>query len=823
MISELKAGQLTQACTAQELKAAESAGGSPATPAAPVIGQPRAREALRLGLGIDAEGFNTFVTGIPGTGRLTAVKGYLEELARAAPSPPDWCYVYNFQEASQPRALSLPAGRACQLKEEMKRLVGEAMQALVRAFESEEYASRRRRIAEHLEQQQALLTSAINEKAARESLLIKQTPWEVFSVPLRSGEPMTDDQFNALPVAEQHRIQEAQSRLAGDITEVLQQTRRLEKEARQQVEQLEQDVARLVIGDLVSDIRDLFKDLAQVVAYLDSVQQDIIGHLPEFLVSQKPEPGTPVPAHADFLKRYDINILVDQAGQQGAPVIIERNPTYNNLIGCTEKESVLGNLVTDFTMIRAGSLHRANGGFLVIRAEELFRTFYSWEALKRALRNREVTLEDLADQLGYLSIKTLRPEPVPLQVKVILVGAPTYYYLLYQFDADFRELFKIRADFDTEMERTPQYTAQYLDLVERICQREGLPVPDPGARALLVEYGSRLAGDQQKLSTRFGELADILREAGHYARSRQAAFLGPEPIRQAIDQKQYRSSLVQEKILDLIRQQQLLVETTGRRTGQVNGLSVIELGDLSFGRPTRITCTVSPGRGGIIAIEREAELSGPLHTKGVLILAGYLSGQFAQEKPLSLTARITFEQNYSPVDGDSASSTELYALLSSLSGLPLRQDIAVTGSVNQQGQVQAVGGINEKIEGYFELCRLQGLTGDQGVLVPGANLRNLMLKEPVLEAVEKGQFHIWAADRVEEGIELLSGRQAGSPREEGTVFGLVQARLAQFAEALRDVRPGESPDGSGAATQQPAPLAAANPAPEAGGPAGTAA
>lgn len=751
-----------------------------------IIGQQRAEKALELGLGIKAEGFNVYVSGPQGSGKLTAVKSFLETAAENEPTPFDWCYVNNFEDAYQPTKISLPPGRGLELKKDMKNLVHESLQALMKVFESEDYAKRRQAITDKFEEQQSNLTSTITDKAASESLLIKQTPWEVFTIPLRNGEPMNDKEFNRLPEKEQEAIRKKQESFAEEIKNVLQQTRKLEKEAQKEYTKLDNELAGYAITALIREIEEEYRQLPEVLAYLKNVKNDILNNLSEFLLSQKPAQGLPIAKGSDFLKRYEVNVLIDNTRQKGAPIVIERNPTYNNLIGRVEKESMMGTLVTDFTMIRKGSLHSANGGYLIIRAEELFKNYFSWEALKRAIRNKEIMIEEATDQLGYMTTKTLKPESIPLHVKVILVGNAWYYHLLYALDNDFKILFKVRADFDPEMDRTPENTGNYMHFARVISEKEQLLKPDTAALAKVIEYGARLAEDKEKLSTRFDEIADILREANQYAAQSNAPQISGTHIQKAIEEKLYRSNLIQQKYNDMIRQQQILVDITGTKTGQVNGLSVISMGDITFGKPSRITCSINLGKSGIIAVEREAELSGPIHTKGVLILSGYLGAQFFQDKPVSLSARLVFEQSYGEVEGDSASSTELYALLSSLAKLPIKQGIAVTGSINQRGEVQAIGGVNEKIEGYFELCKIVGLNGEQGVIIPAANTRNLMLKEDITEAVRNNQFHIWSVDTVEDGIEILTGVKAGSLTEKDTVFYRVNQMLLEYAFKMRE-------------------------------------
>jgi len=545
-----------------------------------------------------------------------------------------------------------------------------------------------------------------------------------------------------------------------------------------------------------------YDDLPEVVAYLKKVRDDIAENLALFRGEAQAQPISPFPtpgaAELPF-RKYEVNVVVDNSELKGAPVVMELNPTYNNLFGRIEKEAQFGALITDFTMIRGGSLHRANGGYLVLPAEEVLRNPFSWDSLKRAIRSEEIAVEEAGERLGFVTTKSLRPESIPLDAKVVLIGQPTPYHLLYTWDEDFSELFKVKADFDTRMDRTDENTRDYAAFVCTLCGEEGLKHLDASALAKVIEHSSRLAEDQEKLSARFGEISDIIREASFYAAQEDSAYVTAVHVQKAIEEKFYRSSLFQERVNEMIERGTVMIDAVGEEVGQVNGLSVFSLGDITFGQPSRITVSVGLGREGIMDIEREAKLGGPIHTKGVLILSGYLVEKYAQDKPLSLSARLVFEQSYSEVDGDSASSTELYALLSNLSGLPIKQGIAVTGSVNQKGEVQAIGGVNEKIEGFFETCQAKGLTGEtssssvetQGVLIPESNEQNLMLKEEVVKAVSEGKFHIWAVRTVDEGIEILTGVKAGVRIEDGTfeedsVNDLVDRRLRELAEMIKD-------------------------------------
>ncbi len=748
-----------------------------------IIGQERAIKALKLGLGMKAQGFNIYVSGSAGTGKLTAVTNFVEKQSINESVPPDWCYVNNFKDAYRPEKLSLPPGNAIRFKKEMKGLIHDIYHALVKAFESEEYANRKEKIISSFEEQQANILGKISEQAEKESFTVKQTPTSIITIPVKDNKPLTDQQLKNMTEAEIDEINKKQIKLQEEISARLREIRKYEKATDEDLDKLAKEVAQFAIGNLIDELTEKYKATLQVTEYLKLLREDIMENLPDFMKSQKTNPSATT--DNPFLKRYEVTVLVDNACTKGAPVIIERNPNYNNLLGRVEKESYMGALVTDFTMIRKGALHSANGGYLIIRIEELLQNHFSWECLKRALKNKEIVIEEAADQFGYLTSRTLKPEPIPLEVKVILIGNGNFYQLLYEYDPEFRELFKIKADFDSQMKRTEENISDYSAFIQYLCKKEKLLPADNTAMSKIIEYSSRLAQDQEKLSTRFGAISDIIREACYYAGQEQEKVIKDNHIKKAIEEKLYRSNLVQEKLNEMITTKQIFIDISDQKVGQINGLSVLGLGDISFGIPTRITCTVGLGKGGVIAIEREAELSGPIHTKGVLILTGYLTGKFMQDKPVSLSARLVFEQSYSEVEGDSASSTELYAILSSLASLPIKQGIAVTGSVNQKGEIQPIGGVNEKIEGYFEICKHIGLNGEQGVLIPSANVRNMMLKEEIVDAVKQGKFKIWAIDTIDEGIEILTGVKAGSIWEEGTVFNYVNNALNTYANRMK--------------------------------------
>lgn len=755
-----------------------------------IIGQERAVKALQLGLDISADGFNIYASGIQGTGKLTAVKSFVEEPAKKQPVPDDWCYVNNFKDLYQPTKLRLPAGRASEFKTDVRNLIRDARPALTKALENEDFIRKRGNITEPLKERQQALINEVYKKAEHESILIEGTPFDIVTVPLVHGKPMTDEEFAALSKTAQKAIREKQEKFIDLIKSTAKEARKLDKEAGEQLKKLEKETATFAIGTLIEEIQEKYSTLPDVISHLMNIREDILANLASFMAIEKATPEIPGLTFIDnnnlnFLKRYEVNAFVDNKATQGAPVIIELNPTYNNLFGRVEKESHMGTWVTDVTLIRKGSLHAANGGYLIIRVEELFKNLFSWESLKRALKNKEVVIEEPADQWGFITTKTLKPQPLPLNVKVVLIGDPFFYHLLYAYDNDFKELFKVKADFDTSMPCNDKNIQDYIRFCSILCQKEGLSPMHEQAIAKVIEHGSRLAEDQNKLSTRFREIADVIREANYYAVKEKSAQIRSSHVEQAIEQKIYRSSLIKERINEMIANKQILIDINGEKTGQVNGLTVINLGDVEFGLPNRITCSTSIGKHGVLAIEREAKLSGPVHTKGVMILTGYLTEKFVQDRPLCLNAQIVFEQSYSEVEGDSASSTELYCILSSLADLPINQGIAVTGSVNQKGEVQAVGGVNEKIEGYFEVCKMLGPGKEQGVIIPSANVRNLMLKEEIQEAVRQQTFRLWAIDTIEEGIELLTGVNFGSSAEPGSVAYRVNTKLNEYADKMK--------------------------------------
>jgi lon-related putative ATP-dependent protease len=799
MAQELPVDKLRRICDPQTLDCETT---EQMAPLEAIIGQERAVRALEFGLGIQETGFNIYVAGPPGTGKTTAVRRFLEKVARDKPVPPDWCYVNDFRDPYRPKALRLPPGRGREFQKDVKNLVDGARREIPRVFESDEYAAKREETVQGFQRQRQELLSQMGEKAQEEGFLLQMSPMGLLIIPVMEGKPLSEEEFMALSQEVKEEVLQKREGLQEELKKAMRQLTSLDKKTNKVLQDLDQEVALYTVGPSVSELIEKYKDLPGIVAYLKEVQDDIVENLSQFRKEAEAQPIPPfaAPGAAELpFRKYEVNVVVDNSEFKGAPVVMELNPTYNNLFGRIEKEAQFGALITDFTMIRGGSLHRANGGYVVFPAEEVLRNIFSWDSLKRALRNKEIAMEEAGERLGFITTKSLRPEPIPMDAKVILIGQPMSYYLLYTLDEDFSELFKVKADFDTRMARTGENVRDYVAFVCTLCCEESLKHLDASALAKVIEHSSRLAEDQEKLSARFGEISDIIREAGFYAAREDSAYTTAAHVQKAIEEKFYRSNLFQERINEMIERGTIMIDAVGEEVGQVNGLSVSSLGDIAFGRPSRITASVGLGREGLMDIEREAKLGGPIHTKGVMILSGYLSEKYAQDKPLSLSARLVFEQSYSEVEGDSASSTELYALLSRLSDLPIKQGIAVTGSVNQKGEVQAIGGVNEKIEGFFETCKAKGLTGEQGVLIPESNVQNLVLKEEVVEAVREGKFHIWSVKNVDEGIEILTGVKAGVRTEDGTfeedsVNDLVDRCLRELAERMRDFAKEEEKD-----------------------------
>ncbi len=764
-----------------------------------IIGQVRATQAIDFGVDIPCYGYNIFIIGPTGSGKTTTVHAFLEERALAKPVPDDWCYVNNFQDPYRPHALRLPPGGASSLREDMDELIKNVQGEIPRAFESEEYEKQKAQITRELEEKRTAQLKELEGYLKEQGFALLRTPVGFIIAPVIEGQVLTGEQYKKLDEGTKKALEERRPELQKELEKTLREVRDLEKKARARLRNLDKEIAEFAIGHFFESVKEKYSQHPKVVAFLDDVRRDVVQQVDAIkAAAQAPEEAQglqtiPLPAPRSPFDNYRVNVLVENSRLKGAPVILETNPTYRNLIGRIEHRAQFGALVTDFNMIRSGALHRANGGYLIADARAILRQPLAWEALKRALRNEEIKIEEPAQQISLISTAGLEPERIPLEVKVVLIGDPLTYYLLYAYDEQVQKLFKVRADFAPDMDRTPENMMKYALFIGARCQEENLCHFDPSGVAKVVEYGSRLAEHKEKLTTQFAHIADIVREASYWAGREGSDLVTAAHVQKAIEEKVYRSNRIEERVRELIEEGTLLVDTEGDVVGQVDGLSIVSLGDYDFGKPSRITAKTYLGKAGVINIEREAELSGRIHDKGVMILSGYLGGKYAQDKPLSLSASLCFEQSYEGVEGDSASSTELYALLSSLSGFPLKQNIAVTGSVNQQGEIQSVGGVTKKIEGFFDVCRVKGLTGDQGVIIPEQNVRNLMLREDVVEAVEKDLFHIYPVKSIDEGISILTGQEAGERQPDGTyppgtVNYEIDKRLQRLAERLKEFR-----------------------------------
>lgn len=794
MISELSTDKLRKTFDAKKLGISST---KDIKPVEGIIGQDRAVSSLKFGLDIQNDGFNIYLSGPPGIGKMSAVVPFVQNLAKKRKTPPDWCYLNNFKDPYQPITCKFLPGKGREFEKDMKHLIDHVKGELPRVFESDEYIQKKDEVIDNIKRNQESLSKSLNEEAVKNGFSIQASPIGMLIIPVKNGKPLNNDELQQLTKNELKTIENKKNELKEKFNQTDKELRKLEREKQIKLKDLDRKVALHVVEGVINDISEKYHHNQTITNYLKDVEEDIVDSIKVFKTEKTNDQNVSpkLAAQEEYAKqmffcRYQVNILVDNSKKDGAPVVVELNPSYNNLFGRIEKEMIMGALNTDFTMIRPGAIHKANGGYLILPIEDVLKNILSWESLKRTLRSHEIQIEEPGEKLGFLSTKSLRPQPIPLDLKIVLVGRSLYYHLLHMNDKDFPELFKVKADFDTSMYITDKRIKDFLSFLAKFCDKEKLLYMNSGAITRVMEHALRLTSDQEKLSTHFGAIADVIRESHYWAQKDGKNQIGEKQVDKAIDQKIYRSNLMEQKVREMIVRDFILIDTEGKKTGQVNGLSVISLGDYSFGKPSRITANVAPGKEGIIDIEREVKLGGPIHSKGVMILNGYLLKKYAQIKPLTLSAHLVFEQSYGGVDGDSASSTELYALLSALSGLPINQQIAVTGSVNQNGEVQAIGGVNEKIEGFYQVCKAKGLTGNQGVIIPSSNQKNLMLRQEIVDSVKQGKFHIWAVKNIEEGIELLTGTKAGSPDKKGkypenSINWNVQNRLESFIREIR--------------------------------------
>jgi predicted ATP-dependent protease len=752
-----------------------------------VIGQERAVRAIEFGLNMKSFGYNIFITGYEGTGKNTISRDLVGKHAAKMSVPTDWCIVNNFKDEYRPKAIAVPAGTANVFAKSMNRFIQDLKVRLPKEFESESFREKISEINGRYQQQIRLLFQGLDESAAQKRLQIKKTPTGYQTIPLKDDAPYTQEDFAQLPAEIQADIGKNIQSMQAEIEEVLREASKINFTQQENLQQVTEQVALFVVKNRLDILREAYRESEDIIDYLNKVQEDIVENVDLFGIPKNTgeEEKEDVRRLKQFAyQRYIVNAIVDRTGAKGAPSVFEPNPTFQNIFGRIDKKSFMGAVVTDFSMIKAGSLLLANGGFLILEIESVLANPNVWEGLKRALQNKQVFIEDFSDGKRPGSAP-LRPEPIPLDVKVILLGSYETFRFLQNKDPRFNKIFKVRADFDHEVTRSDHSVALYANFVARVCKAENLLPFRPDGIAAIVEYGQKAIADKNKLSLRFGPVVDIIKEADFWAREEAAERVSGRHVFKAFTEHRFRSNMHEEKIHENYVKNLIMIDTDGEVAGQVNALSVYQMGDIAFGRPSRITAETFMGKQGVINIEREAQLSGNTHDKGVLILSGYLGRTFAQKYPLNLSISITFEQNYGGIDGDSASSTELYAILSSLSEIPIIQGIAVTGSVNQKGRIQAIGGVNYKIEGFFDVCKAKGLTGKQGVLIPQANVNNLMLKKEVIDAVKHARFHIYQVASVEEGIEILTGVPAGvmdanGDYQENTVYGKVQKKLETY-------------------------------------------
>ena len=753
-----------------------------------VIGQARAVRALQFGLELLAPGYNVFVGGVPGTGKHTIVKSLVQKFAASKPVPPDWLLVFNFKDEYHPEVFHLPPGQGQKFCKQMKRLISSLSVDLPKVFSGEGYEKRKKEITAKLDTGRDEIIAAVNAEAAELNIQLNLTQAGFQTIPLKDGVPMTEADLSALTEAELGVINEKITLIQVHLREALRDMAEMEEERVDVVEHLQEKIALDAVEHRIGRLFENYADFPGIIKYLENIRDDIAEHIQEFVGMNgrvDDEEINPKEAQKSLLQRYNVNLLVDNGRQKGAPIVVDTNPTYYNLFGRIGKEAVMGGWYTDYTMVTAGALLRANGGFLILDIQSVLQNPQVWEHLKRTLKNKSLQIEDINEQYGFNATTSLQPQPIPLDMNVILLGRSDHFHYLQEVDDAFNKTFKVRADFDYEVTRNPQNEHLLCQFIAKVCRDSKSPHFTSEAATQIIVYSSRMAGDKGKLSLQLGTLVGLITESAYWARKQKHRQVQMEDVRQAISEKRFRGSLYEEKVWENIESETLMIDVTGQRVGQINGLAVYSMGDNSFGKPSRITATTYMGEPGIISVEREAKLSGKTYDKGNLIINGYLGQTFAQSFPLSVTITLTFEQSYGGVDGDSASSTEIYVILSALSGIPIKQGIAVTGSVNQWGEIQAIGGVNEKIEGFFHLCKLRGLTGEQGVMIPSANVDHLMLMPDIQAAVKSGKFNIWSVDNISEGIEILTGVKAGALNRHGnfparTVFGEAQNQLKKY-------------------------------------------
>jgi len=760
-----------------------------------VLGQKRATDALLFGMGMKTDGYHIYIAGPRKTGLTYIAKTYVEEQAKKDPTPPDWCYVYNFKEPDRPK-IRLSPGMGKSLKKDMEEIVESIKSSVTELFDSDEFKTKEKDVESQYESKKRQMIDDLSRKCKEEGFLLQVSQAGMVIMPTTSeGQPLSQEDLSKMIKEEKDALRQKGDMLQDRMKQIAKRIKEMEKEMKKAKEEIKKKAALSVVQQAMEGLLEKYRDEKDVIKYLEDVKEDIVENIDDF--AKKPEssqPGIPIVpllGKETVLKRYEVNVLVDNSETKGAPVIIESKPIYPNLFGTIERQALFGALFTDFTMIKPGVLHKANGGYLIMKALDLLKWFPAWEALKRALRDKEIKIEDIGELYGLFSTRTIRPQPIPLNIKIVLTGDPLLFELLHIYDDHFHKLFRVKADMDFSTDNNRDTILEFARVVGNFCTENSIRHLDRSGFARLIEYAMQKTEDRDKLTLEIGDVADLIKEANYYAGLEDSRLISRRHVQEAIDKRIFRSNLIEEKIRELIEKGIFWIETDGYKVGQINGISILMTGDYEFGKPDRITATVSVGREGVITIERESKMSGNIHTKGVMILSSFLKERFAHNKPLSITATLCFEQSYGMVEGDSASSTELFALLSAIGNVPIYQGIAVTGSVSQKGEIQAVGGVTRKIEGFYDICKHNGLNGKQGVIIPKKNVKNIMLKEEVIESVKEGRFHIWPISTVEEGIEILTGMKAGELQEdgtypEGTVFRMVDDRLKEFSNIVKE-------------------------------------
>ena len=761
------------------------------------IGQERGIKALEFGLNVDINGYNVYVEGPYGVGKTAYVKNYLSVISKKKKVPNDWCYLYNFDNPNEPVAVSLPAGQGKEFRDSMNSFINEIKIDIKNTFNNEDFEKERNLIKQEYETKRNLLMEKLNKKSAEYGFTVKSAQNGIYMMPILNGKTIAEEEFNKLDEAIKKEYEDKSTIVQQHIMAAISEIKSIERESENKVQEWQSNVALLTINTHINLIKEKYKRNKKINHFLDSIKKDILKNINLFTADEKALEGKlqgPQAAHPEIIKpwlNYRVNLFIDNSNLEGAPVVADTNYSYHNIFGKLEYENYYGALKTDYTMLKPGLLHVANGGYLVFQANDLLTNPMCYDALKKVLRSKSLGIENAADPRSSMVMISLKPEPIPLDLKVILIGDENIYQTLLAMDPDFRKLFKIKVEFADEAPLNKENMIKLSRFVKGYCDHEGLPALDNKAMAKLIEYASKLADNQGKLATRFTDLSLIVGEASTWAKMAKSKIITEEFITKALAEKVDRVKKYDDKYMEMIKDNTLLISTSGSEVGQINGLTIMNVGDYTFGKPVKITANTYTGKNGIINIEREVELSGSSHSKGILILSGYLGEMFAQDMPLSLTASICFEQLYSGVDGDSASSTELYALLSSLADIPINQSFAVTGSVNQKGEIQPIGGVNDKIEGFFQVCKMRGLDGSHSVIIPKQNIRNLNLSDEVIEAVKEGTFHIYAISTIDEGIELLTGVPAGSKDENGnfpagTINYLVYNKLKKYAKVSKE-------------------------------------